>query len=260
MMQLYEESADLYDIAYSRDSTDEVDWLISRMGSVDSVLEPGCGSGRMFSAFAHRHVRVIGVERSSVMAERARARLRILDLPADIVEADIAEFNLDTLTSQPLDGAYCTVNTLSYLRTPGQALSHLRAVARHLRRGARYLIQLDIFDLSPGRKPSPPMTWESTFGNQRARTTWSGRSYEPKTRLEVQTSRIEVLDGPGAGDATEDDHTMLLWDWQSWTRLILESPFDLAGVYDESRARLDPPIREAAPLWHELVLPDRSCL
>ncbi len=254
-MQLYTDNANLYDIAYSRDATDEVDWLVSRMGSVDLVLEPGCGSGRMFSAFARHQIQVIGIERSEVMAENARACLRSLDLPADVLEADITDFHLDALTSRPLDGAYCTVNTLSYLQTPQQTLSHLRAVARHLRPGATYLIQLDIFDFSSGRKPSPKMTWESTLGNQRARTTWSGRSFDPSTRLEVQTSRIEVLDGPNTGHVGNDEHTMLLWDWPTWTRLISDSPFDLVATYDESRVRLDPPIREAAPLWHELVLP-----
>ena len=54
-MPLYDNLAHLYDVAFSWDVRDEVDWLIARLGPpARTVLEPACGSGRMFPAFAER--------------------------------------------------------------------------------------------------------------------------------------------------------------------------------------------------------------
>ena len=52
-MSLYDQHADLYDLAFSWDVGPEVEWLFAKLGTnVDVILEPGCGSGRMFPALA----------------------------------------------------------------------------------------------------------------------------------------------------------------------------------------------------------------
>ncbi len=50
--RLYSDDAELYDIAFDWDLSAEVDWLVERLGRPRSVLEPGCGSGRMLAALA----------------------------------------------------------------------------------------------------------------------------------------------------------------------------------------------------------------
>ncbi len=76
MTDLYDEHAWLYDAAFSDDVEEEVEWLLDRLGAgVRSLLEPGCGSGRMMPAFARRGIEVVGVDRSEAMLARARTRL-----------------------------------------------------------------------------------------------------------------------------------------------------------------------------------------
>ena len=68
MSTLYDDYADLYDIAFSWDVSNEAAWLEQRLGSgCRSVLEPGCGSGRMLEALA----RGVG-SRSPVSTSRSR--------------------------------------------------------------------------------------------------------------------------------------------------------------------------------------------
>ena len=50
--RLYTDDAELYDIAFEWDIEEEVGWLLERLGSPRSVLEPGCGSGRMLEPLA----------------------------------------------------------------------------------------------------------------------------------------------------------------------------------------------------------------
>src|SRR5438067_530685 len=59
MTRLYTDDAELYDILFDWDVEEEVDWLFERLGRPASVLEPGCGSGRMLESFARRGVEAV---------------------------------------------------------------------------------------------------------------------------------------------------------------------------------------------------------
>lgn len=259
MATTYSADAALYDIAYSADPSTVVEWLIERLGRPELLLEPACGSARMFPAFAERGVRVAGIEQAPMMVERARRRLSSDGVDGLIVEGDMADFDVRDLVGRPFDGAYCPINTFSYLNTDDEARQHLEAVARHLRPGGRYIMQFDIIDPSPDRALTKDFIWEREVDGVRVRTTWGGRSYDPDTRIETQSSRFEVLSGPDEGRVAEDEHSMRLWDWKSWTELVDTSPFTLvasySGDHEDTPQRLpDGEVEPAYSVWHELAL------
>ena len=90
MTTLYTDHAELYDIAFDWDISAEVDWLVERLRP-SSVLEPGCGSGRMLEAFAARGIDVAGIDLSPRMVALARERLggRGPVLVADMTDFDV---------------------------------------------------------------------------------------------------------------------------------------------------------------------------
>ncbi|HEV8248327.1 MAG TPA: hypothetical protein VGQ15_00005, partial [Gaiellaceae bacterium] len=60
--RIYADEAELYDIAFGWDVSAEADWLVERLGpDCRTVLEPGCGTGRMLAALAERGLRVTGI-------------------------------------------------------------------------------------------------------------------------------------------------------------------------------------------------------
>ncbi len=62
MTRIYSEEAELYDIAFDWDLSEEADWLVQRLGRTClSVPEPGCGTGRLLEAFAQRGLAVAGI-------------------------------------------------------------------------------------------------------------------------------------------------------------------------------------------------------
>ena len=72
---IYGSNVELYDIAFDWDLTDEVTWLLTRLGDkCETVLEPGCGSGRMVKAFAERGVSITGIDISAQAVAFARSR------------------------------------------------------------------------------------------------------------------------------------------------------------------------------------------
>jgi len=258
MADFYADRAALYDLAFDWDVTAEVDWLLARLGaSCRAVLEPGCGSGRMFPAFGGRGVTVTGLDLSETMLARAKERMRRLGLPEPpLRHADMTDFDL----GRTYDGAILPINTFGYLQTEAQARQHLICVARHLPPGSKYLVQVDLRELTDYR-PLPESqvgSWEMTKDGVRLKTTWGSKSFDPASRIETQFSRFEVLAGSDAGRVVEDEHRMRMWDWRSWRELLSQTAFRQTAAYNgNSKERepleLGPALNHAVLTWHELT-------
>ncbi len=260
MSRTFAQHAELYDIAFSWDVEAEVDWLLDRIGrSSRMLLEPGCGSARMFPAFVRRGVAVTGIDRSETMLDRARRRMRAKGLPEPtLVCADMAAFDLGAR----FDGAYCPVGTLGYLATLDRIASHLECVARHLRPGARYLVQIDLNDLRDHR-PAPPdqhSRWEVEGPSGRLRCSCFAVGWDPERRVERQSCRFEMLTGSDAGEVYEDTDDVLLLDWPAWHRLIEGSRFRQSAAFDgrkvalHTEATVGPDLEGMRLTWHQLEL------
>lgn len=252
----YNEHAHLYDIAFSWDIENEVDWLIERLGrDARRVLEPACGSGRMMPPFARRGIEIVGLETSSRMIELAINRMAALDLPAPkIHQLDMTRFEL----TEAFDGAICPINSLNYLLGRDQVVWHLESVARCLVGSARYMVQLDLLDTSVSVEYSANdcQTWEDERDGTRVRTTWSAISFDAGSGLQTESCKFEILAGPDAGRVYEERHELRKWNWEEWGALIAASPFRLAAVYDGhlTPLPLDRRVEDAHLTWHELVL------
>jgi SAM-dependent methyltransferase len=187
MTRLYTDDAELYDIAFDWDISAEVDWLLERLGGPASVLEPGCGSGRMLAALAGRGIDVAGIERSPPMLELARRRLG--DHGA-VVLADMTDFDL----GRAFDGAVCPINTLLHL-SPDELARHLGCMARHT---GSYLVQVGLVDPTAD-EPFAGSHWEAERGPTRLKADWEDEGVDLERGVSRQRSRIEVLSGPRAG-------------------------------------------------------------
>jgi SAM-dependent methyltransferase len=153
--KLYLEDAELYDIAFDWDVTAEVAWLYELLGRPRSILEPGCGSGRMLAAFARLGVETTGIDLSPQMLELARARL---GADAVLHTADMTDFDLGRV----FDGAISPINTLLHL-TPLELALHLERTAHHLVRGGAYLVQVGLMEPEPGASFAGSH-WEASRG------------------------------------------------------------------------------------------------
>jgi SAM-dependent methyltransferase len=240
--RLYSDDAELYDIAFDWDLSAEVDWLVERLGHPRSVLEPGCGSGRMLAAFAERGIEVVGVDVSPRMLELARSRL---GRRGELVRADMTQLEL----GRRFDGAVCPINTLLHLSPEGLA-RHLECVARHT---SRYLVQLAVIELAM-HDPTGGSHWEAERGETKLKVDWLGGELDADRLISWQRSRIEVLSGPRAGHVFEETHEMTVWTPPAWREAIAASPFEEAATYDGGEEGWPKVDRDATGvlLWHDL--------
>jgi SAM-dependent methyltransferase len=240
---LYTTLADLYDTVFEWDVQAEADWLRDRLGAgCRTVLEPGCGSGRMFAALERRGLVVTGIDNSPAMVALARAR----GTNATVVLADMTDFDLGVF-----DGAICPINTLGHL-AHAELAAHLRAMSRALAPGARYLVQLAV-----GAPVGEASRWDVDRDGQRVRGSWTVESRDTAAGTEVHRSRFEVLAGERAGEEHEQAHQMSFWTPGTWDAAVAASPLEWAAVYDGTtpgRPRVDF-TATGGLLWHELVRP-----
>jgi SAM-dependent methyltransferase len=244
--RLYAEDAELYDIAFDWDIEDEVTWILDRLAAT-SVLEPGCGPGRMLETIARRGVDVCGIDLSTQMVALAKERLG----DRGVVEhADMTSFDL----GRTFGGAVSPINTLLHL-TPESLARHLDCMARHLDSGGIYLVQVGLLDQATERNFAGS-NWEASRGETRLAVHWTDDELDFEAGRSLQRSRIEVLSGPRAGEVLEEVHEMTLWTPDTWRDAIAASPFSWTASYDgneRSRPRVEP-AATGGLLWHELAL------
>lgn len=221
MTTLYGEHAALYDRGYGPPSAEEIAWLSAQFGpGCRSVLEPGCGTGRMAEALAAAGYEVTGFDRSPAMVERAARRLARAGLHATLLEADMARFDL----GRRYDAALCPIDTITHL-DPAQAAAHLEAMATHLHPGAPYLVEVVLLE----RDDPAPTRWQTGHSGVEVSVVWTTEELDPGRQLAVERSRLEILTGPGAGTVVEERHRLTTWTPEQWAALCAASPLHLEG-------------------------------
>jgi len=137
-----------YDIAFQAFTQREADFIEAASRKycpfeVRRLLEPACGSGRLVTELAARGYRLTGFDLNQAALSYLRRRLTRRRLDAEIFEAEMSNFRL----SQPVDAAYCTINTFRHLLTEQAARRHLERVASSLRPGGIYIVGLHLLPL-----------------------------------------------------------------------------------------------------------------
>lgn len=221
----------LYDIVFDVGTRREARFLVDahrRYGRSRGrrALEPACGSGRLVAALARLGWRVTGFDLNANMLAHARRRLARAKLPARLVEAEMAAFDLPG----PFDLAHCLVSTFKYLLDERSAREHLRRVARSLAPGGIYVLgfHLTDYDAEDGGRE----VWIERRGLTRVRCdTRVGRA-DRRARLEPVRTLLTATT-PLGRRRYETRWSFRTYDAAEVRALIGAVPeLDLAGVHD----------------------------
>ncbi len=126
---------EFYDLAFEFETTPEADFLEQIWNKyvkhpVKRILEPACGSGRQIIELAARGYDVVGFDLNERSVEFAQKKLnrRKRKGTAEVFVGDMTNFEV----SQPVDAAYCMINTFRHLTTDQLAYNHLVSVGNAL--------------------------------------------------------------------------------------------------------------------------------
>lgn len=109
----------------------------------DSVLDAGCGTGRVAIELARRGIEVVGIDLDPSMLAVARDKAPHLTWLAADLSADLSAAGLH----RPFDAVVLAGNVMIFL-TPGSEGAVVDNLARHLRPGGALVAG---FQLQPGR-------------------------------------------------------------------------------------------------------------
>jgi SAM-dependent methyltransferase len=125
----------------------------------DPVLELGCGTGRIALAIAQAGYRVVGLDISERMLERAFAKRDLLPLAARerirLVEGDMTRYSL----GQKFRSVLIPFRPFQHLLETGEQMACLDCAKKHLAPGGTLIV--DFFQTDPVRMHDPKFLKES---------------------------------------------------------------------------------------------------
>lgn len=136
-----DEIADVYDELYSEADPACIDLLAELAGS-GPALELGIGTGRIALPLLQRGVAVEGLDASTAMVAKLRAKSRGADIPVHM--GSFQHFEL----SRKFSIIYVVFNTFYSLQSQDQQIACLQSVSRHLAPGGRFVIEAFVPDLT----------------------------------------------------------------------------------------------------------------
>ena len=134
-----------YDLIYSQRQDDIPMYVDFAAAAGGTILELGCGSGRVLLPLAQAGHHIVGLDASSEMLALARSKVEKAGLGHNVtlVEGNLVDFSLPGR----FDLIYIPINTFMHCYTQQQQLSCLHCARRHLNPGGRLVI--DVYHPDP---------------------------------------------------------------------------------------------------------------
>ena len=203
-MSDYEGFAPIYD-EWAANMTEDVDFYVDLAREADGpVVELAAGTGRISIPIVERTGRrVVGIDLSPAMLERAHANAMEAGVELELREADMRDLDLVEAT----DLVICPYRALLHLPTWADRRRVFERVARALRPGGRFAWNAFVFD----------HRYAAQFDG-----TWQDDPRRHFTRYAPGDNRVDIT--------LEDGPTLSLW-WV--TRSEWEGLLDVAGLEPE---------------------------
>ena len=220
-----------YDLAFYEDTPTEVAFIeaafaIYATRKVNSVLEAGCGTGRLLYPLTKNGYRTAGFDRSASMLEFAKNRIGADGLSSDLRFGEMSQFDL----GKQFDAVLNWINTFRHLQSEKEALSHLKCVAKHLRPGGVFLLGMHL--LPPDADPNCTERWRAARGELSVHFTLRVLEADPRRRLEKL--RLSLLQRNGdAVHRVRSEFTLRTYNASQAKKLFRKVPeLELIETFD----------------------------
>ncbi|MCE9607673.1 MAG: class I SAM-dependent methyltransferase [Planctomycetia bacterium] len=220
-----------YDLAFADDTPGEADFIAAAcakhaLGPVRTMLEPGCGGGRLVVELARRGFHTAGFDNNEKMLAYLKQRIARGKLSATAFAGDMTEFRVP----KQVDAIFNTFNTFRHLTTEEAALAHLRSAHRALRKGGLYVLG---FHLLPDDASLECIErWTAVRG--KTKVTYTLRVVESSRRTRIEKLRVSMLvRSPAKELRLATEFPLRLYTATQFRKLLAAVPeFELCEVYD----------------------------
>ena len=193
----YDSWAEIYDSLFSY-VVDDISYYVEEATlSGGTVLELGCGTGRVSIPIARAGIDIVGIDASSAMLARAREKSREAGIPnLKLLWADMRDFNLSSefnLVIIPFRGLLSLLSVDDEIRT-------LTNIKRHLAPGGKLIFDIFVPDLNMMvQEGDVPYHFRDVTDTETGRhlVVWNQANYDAFSQVMSIRTTIEQLDDSG---------------------------------------------------------------
>jgi SAM-dependent methyltransferase len=228
-----------YDIAFSWDIAVEIEPFQKYFKryvpfEVKNILEPACGSGRFLVGLPKYGYRVTGYDKSPAMVAYSQKRIKEAGVQnmAAAIPGDMSTIKF----SENFDAAITPINSLGYILSDEDIVSHFRNTGDALKTSGIYIIQLNCAsdEFEPLEDEEVGDDWVYERDGVKVKTRWMIEKEDRQNKLSHQICKMEI-DDHGEKIVLEDRHIERLWLYEDLVGLIKRSGrFKLEAIYDSS--------------------------
>ncbi len=228
---------EIYDIAFSWNLSEEIRFFKRVFEThvpfpVKHILEPACGTGRMLRALEGFGFQVTGYDVNPIMVQYAKDSIAADEKNARVMLAEMASAEIPGV----FEAAVNSINSIGYLHSDDDIVSHLRTTGSSLREKGVYVLHLNF--AHKGELPDGDF-WTLERGGIRVSTSWRILNEDRETKLSHQVCTFEVEQN-GKIDRFEECHTLRLWLFSDLEKLAQRSGiFEVAAIYGEEFEELE---------------------
>jgi len=136
-MKIYDEMSEYYDLIYG-DMTDADFYLREAANARGSVLEIGCGTGRIMLKLLEAGIDIAGIDASEKMLDILREKAEKKGLNPDVYRSDMLDFSLD----KKFRLIILPYRTFLHLKNAEERKKALLNFKKHLEKGGRLILHL----------------------------------------------------------------------------------------------------------------------
>lgn len=225
-----------YDVAFSWDIEPEIEFFGELFREhvpfpVENMLEPCCGAGRFLVAMPPHGYRMTGYDSNRAMLDYARGRVEAAGT-ADAVTLVEAQMQSARFPRE-FDAALNSINSIGYLLSDEDIVSHLTLTGEALKPGGIYIVHMSTaWDGPPDMDHN---TWEMERDGVKVKTEWRIESEDRATRLSHHICTMEIADH-GEKQVLVDRHELRLWVYEEFREQVERSgTLELVAVRGETR-------------------------
>ena len=186
-----------------------------------TLLDLGCGTGKLSRLMADKGYDVIGVDLSTDMLEIAQENndKEILYLKQDMCQLDLIE---------PVDGIYSACDSLNYILEEEALMNVFKKVNEFLKEKGLF-----IFDINTEYKYKELMA-DNIFAENREEGSFIWENYfDYEEEINEYDLTLYIKDGDGLYQRYEETHFEKYYSYITVAGLLRKAGFETLGVYDD---------------------------
>jgi SAM-dependent methyltransferase len=232
-----------YDKAFTRDVKSDINFfqkcfqLYSDV-KVKRVLEPACGPGMFLEVLPQYGYFALGYDLSPAMVDYSKERLRKHGFT--IFQSDALVGNMiDMKFNNKFDASFVCINSLGYLRSDEDILSHFNVMRESLKKGGIYIVEISCKcdDIKNEKKLDD--TWYIKEGDLDLELTWAINWYDIENRIRHVDFKM-VVEENGQKFIVKEAHDLRLWIYDEFRKFVEDSGFKIVAIYNQKYDLIPP--------------------